>query len=153
MTESIGEQHAGGPASAAKWAGLGLVALVAVGFGAFGLLSRPQSPPPPEIAADPLLTKGREVFLDRCVSCHGPQGRGDGPIAKGLSGPPVGNLTDRTWKHGDAPDQVVAVVERGVTGTAMPGWGGTLGPDAVRAVAAYVYHLAGRDVPEPLRTP
>jgi len=139
--------------AAARWAGLGLIVLVGAAVGAFGLLSGPQSPPPKEIAADPLLVQGREVFLTRCVGCHGPKGRGDGPIARGLAGPPVGNLTDATWKHGDRPEQVAEVIEHGVKGTAMPGWGSTLGPDSVRAVTAYVYHLAGRGVPGALRTP
>jgi cytochrome c oxidase cbb3-type subunit 3 len=78
-------------------------------------------------------------------------GRGDGPIAKGLAGPPVGDLTDKTWKHGDRPEQVVGVVSAGVRDTAMPGWKGTFGPEDIRAVSAYVYHLAGRQVPEALR--
>ena len=44
---------------------------------------------------------GRAIYLDRCKSCHGEGGKGDGPLAKGLSGPPVGDLTDDVWKHGD----------------------------------------------------
>ena len=126
-------------------------ALIAGGVVAFVLLSQHAPPPPPEVAADPLLSAGRAVFLDRCVSCHGASGKGDGPIAKGLAGPPVGDLTDRTWKHGDRPEQVEAVVAEGVKNTAMPGWNRTLGPDKQRAVTAYVYYLAGRDVPSALR--
>jgi cytochrome c oxidase cbb3-type subunit 3 len=136
---------------AARWAILGTLALVVVAFVAFALLRTPASPPPKEIADDPLLVAGRAIYLDRCVSCHGLKGRGDGPIARGLSGPPVGDLTDATWKHGDSPDQVRAVIARGVPNTAMPGWGKTLGEDGVRAAAAYVYYLAGREVPRGLR--
>lgn len=58
-------------------------------------------------------------------------------------------------KNGDASDPVVV---RDASGTAMPGGGETLGPESVRAVTAYVYHLAGyhlagRDVPRALRAP
>jgi hypothetical protein len=35
----------------------------------------------------------------------------------------------------------------------MPSWKSTLGDHGVRAVAAYVFHLAGRPVPAALRTP
>ena len=45
------------------------------------------------------------------------------------------------------------MIEKGVAGSAMPGWASTLGPDGVRAVTAYVYYLGGRDVPSELRTP
>lgn len=128
---------------------LGLAGLVAAGAAAFVVLSR-GTPPPRAIADDPLLVEGRAIYLARCVSCHGESGKGDGPIAKGLSGPPPRDLTDREWKHGDAPERVLAVVRRGVRDTAMPGWEGQVD---VRAVTAYVYWLAGREVPESLRAP
>jgi cytochrome c oxidase cbb3-type subunit 3 len=130
---------------------LGVLGLVALGALAFGLLRRPIGPPPAEIANDPVLVRGREVFLARCVSCHGTSGRGDGPIAKGLSGPPPGDLTDDDWKHGDQPAQVLQIVSQGVKETTMPGWRGTLSEEEVRDVSAYVYYLAGRKVPRELR--
>jgi mono/diheme cytochrome c family protein len=132
---------------------LGMLALVAGGAAALGLLQKRASPPPAAIAADPLLSEGHAVFQARCVSCHGPTGRGDGPIARGLAGPPVGDLTDADWKHGDRPEQVRAVVAAGVRDTAMPGWKETLGDRELRAVTAYVYHLAHRPVPEVFRAP
>ena len=93
---------------------LGMLALIAGGGVALALFRAPADPPPAAIAGDPLLAEGHAVFLARCVSCHGPAGRGDGPIAKGLAGPPVGDLTDADWKHGDRPDQVLEVVVQGV---------------------------------------
>ncbi len=132
---------------------LGMLALLAGAAAAIGVFRRGAGPPPAAIAGDPLLVEGREVYLSRCVSCHGEAGRGDGPIARGLAGPPVGDLSDAVWKHGDRPDQVAAVVARGVRDTAMPGWEGVLRPRQIRAVTAYVYHLAGRPAPEALRKP
>lgn len=87
------------------------------------------------------------------MSCHGPSGKGDGPIATRLSGPPVGDLTDATWKHGDRAEQVLAVISKGVPDAAMPASAGTLGTRELRAASAYVFHLAGRKVPEAYRTP
>ena len=129
-----------------------MAGLLAGGFVAFRLLSHP-TPAPPEVAGDPLLAQGRTIFLGRCATCHGAEGRGDGPIAANLSGPPVGNLTDHDWKHGDRPEQVTAVIARGVPGTRMEGWSHVLDPPEVRAVAAYVYYLAKRPVPDALRKP
>ena len=132
---------------------LGMLALFAGGAVSFSLLRPPASPPPAAIAADPLLVEGRGIFLSRCLSCHGESGRGDGPISKGLAGPPVGDLTDAEWKHGDRPDQVLEVVSQGVRDSAMPPWKTTLNNLELRAATAYVYYLARRPVPEALRTP
>jgi mono/diheme cytochrome c family protein len=132
---------------------LGMLGLLAGAAVALALLRAPVSPPPAAIATDPLLVEGRETYLARCVSCHGESGRGDGPIAKGLAGPPVGDLKAARWKHGDSPELVLAVVAQGVPDTAMPAWKSTLGERAVHAVTAYVYYLAGRPVPHALRAP
>src|SRR5262249_6866821 len=83
-------------------------------------------------------------FLTRCASCHGEGGRGDGPIAKGLAGPPVGDLTDAQWKHGDRPDQGLSVVAQGVPDTALPRWKGYLTESEMRGVTHYLYHPACR---------
>ena len=43
---------------------------------------------------------GRQIYASRCVSCHGRQGRGDGPIARFLDGG-VGDLTPALKRKGD----------------------------------------------------
>jgi cytochrome c oxidase cbb3-type subunit 3 len=130
---------------------LGMVGLMAVGFVAFRMLSKPVGPPPAEVARDPLLLQGRAIYLARCMSCHGSDGRGDGPLAANLIGPPVGDLTDTEWKHGDQPEQVLAVIGQGVPNTRMDGWSRVLDPPELKAVAAYVYYLAKRPVPGAIR--
>ncbi len=130
-----------------------MLALLAGGAIAYNVAKTPQGPPPVEIAKDPLLVQGRQIYQARCLSCHGELGRGDGAIAKNLSGPPVGNFTDATWKHGDKPEQVVGVIARGGQGSAMSAWAGVLDPPEINAVAAYVFYLAGKPVPEVLRKP
>jgi cytochrome c oxidase cbb3-type subunit III len=130
-----------------------MLGLLATGFIAFRLLSKPAGPPPPEVARDSLLAQGRAIYLARCVACHGTDGQGDGPIAAQLIGPPVGNLTDNVWKHGDRPEQVLSVIGQGVPNTRMDGWSRVLDPPEVRAVAAYVYYLAKHPVPEEIRRP
>ena len=130
---------------------LGMLALLAGAVVAYNLAKTPPPPPPAAIARDPILVAGRAVFLARCVSCHGESGRGDGPIARGFTNPPVGDLTDATWKYGDRPEQVLAIVTKGSPTGAMPGWSAAYGGSDLRAVSAYVYYLAGRVVPGALR--
>ncbi|MHB1560971.1 MAG: c-type cytochrome [Isosphaeraceae bacterium] len=127
--------------------------LVLAGLMAYHLLRRPWPPAPPEVARDPLLSQGRAIFLMRCSTCHGFEGRGDGPLSTTIAKPPVANLTDADWKHGDRPEKVLAVIENGVPNTRMDSWRHILGPPETRAVAAYVYYLARRPVPEELRKP
>ena len=109
------------------------------------------APTPAEIAGDPLLVEGHRLYQQRCISCHGPTGKGDGPIAASLQGVSPGNLSDDQWKHGDRPEQVIDVITRGVPGTSMSPWGSEFTADQIRAVTAYTYHLAGRPVPDVLR--
>lgn len=139
--------------SVSRWIFLGMLGLMAAGFVAFHLLKEPVAPPPPEVAQDALLSQGRVIYLARCVACHGPEGRGNGPLAGSLIGPPVGNLTDSEWKHGNRPEQVLAVIDRGIPKSRMDGWGRVLDPPELKAVAAYVYYLAKQPVPEDLRKP
>jgi len=155
-TEDSRSDHpppAGIDTSASRLIFLAMLGLMVVGFVVFRMLSKPVGPPPPEVARDALLLQGRAIYLARCVACHGSDGRGDGPLAGSLIGPPVGNLTDDEWKHGDRPEQVLAVIGQGVPNTRMDGWSRVLDPPELKAVAAYVYYLANRPVPAELRQP
>ena len=75
------------------------------------------------------------------------------PSLAHLMGPPVGNISDGKWKHGDKPREVMAVISKGVDGTRMAGWGTVLESSQLRAVTAYVFYLARQPVPEELRSP
>ena len=116
-------------------------------------LLRRATPPPAAIANDPVLARGFAIYSDRCVSCHGPTGRGDGPIARNLAGPAMRDLKADEWRHGDAPAQVLAVLTNGVKDSAMPGYGGMYDRADLRATAAYLDHITGRPIPAELRGP
>lgn len=47
---------------------------------------------------------GRDTFLRYCASCHGPEGRGDGPLAATLTKPPA-DLTQLAKKNGGRFDE------------------------------------------------
>jgi cytochrome c oxidase cbb3-type subunit 3 len=128
-----------------------MLGLVFIGGMAFAMLRKPAPPPSLEVLNDPLLREGRTIYLARCATCHGTEGRGDGPIAGHLLGPPVGNISDGKWKHGERPEEVYHVIAKGVGGTRMAGWDSALDPPQLRAATAYVFYLAGQKVPQELR--
>ena len=145
------DRPAGIDPAAARWVFLGMLGLILTAASAYFLLRTPPPPPPPEVAGDPLLLEGRSIYLGRCATCHGIEGRGDGPIAGYLLGPPVGNISDGRWKHGGKPEEVLGVISKGVDGTRMAGWGLVLEPSQLRAITAYVFYLARQPVPQVLR--
>ncbi|MDB5352973.1 MAG: cytochrome c, mono- and diheme variant family [Planctomycetota bacterium] len=134
-----------------RWVTYGCLALIAIAALVFMAMMPKASPPPIEIAKDGLLLSGREIYLARCISCHGERGRGDGPLAKGLAGPRPRDFSGEEWKHGEKPEQALSVVSRGVPETSMPGWASVYSPSEIKAATAYVYYLAGKPVPGALR--
>jgi mono/diheme cytochrome c family protein len=46
--------------------------------------------------------KGKDLFVKNCLTCHGPEGKGDGPGALACLPKKVGNLSDsKLWKQPD----------------------------------------------------
>ena len=86
---------------------------------------------------DPAVAaKGKEKYNQLCVSCHGPEGKGN--IAMGAP-----NLTDRTWRYGGSQTTVMESIAKGRQGQ-MPPHEEFLGEAKVHLLAAYVYHLSAQ---------
>ncbi|HHO51173.1 MAG TPA: c-type cytochrome, partial [Deltaproteobacteria bacterium] len=111
-------------------------------------------PPPLEIGDPPPATparvaRGAEVYARfGCASCHGPQGRGDGPAAGGLVDTnkrplAVADLTRRARiKGGASPVELYRTLSTGLEGTPMPSYGQLL-PETDRwALVHYVRSLS-----------
>jgi len=107
-------------------------------------------PPPPEVLNDPLLMKGRSIYFQRCVGCHGVDGSGHGPTASNFS-ERVGDLTDGKWIHGDRPEDVIRVIKVGVPDSRMLPWANVLDDSETKAVAAYCFFLSKLPIPEAFR--
>ena len=75
------------------------------------------NPIPPDDAS---VSAGREIYEAECVSCHGPAGRGDGPLAATLDPPPL-DLVIHVPLHPD--DALFGFVFNGIEGTGMPAFG------------------------------
>jgi cytochrome c oxidase cbb3-type subunit 2 len=77
------------------------------------------------IAAPFRAADARQQFVQRCASCHGTEGRGDGPLAAQLSLKPP-DFLHNNWRHvlPNEPVREVAlarIIKFGVPGTAMAG--------------------------------
>src|SRR6058998_693255 len=93
----------------------------------------------------PSLVRGAAVFREQCVQCHGAAGRGDGPKAHQLEGPPPASLGDRAAMSTVSAVDVYRKLTIGVAGTAMPQFEETLSPEDRWAVASYVATLRADD--------
>ncbi|TAJ10159.1 MAG: cytochrome c [Nitrospirae bacterium] len=107
-----------------------------------------QSAPSPAPAGVP--DQGKPIFEERCASCHGLQGRGDGPQAPFLSPRPASLISAGTSVKTDA--ELFAVINNGKPRTAMPAWKDALNEQERRDVLAYIRTLV-RFHPKPLTPP
>ena len=95
----------------------------------------------PTPSRPPSLARGAAVYREQCAFCHGGTGRGDGPKARSLTGPPPASLTSPEEAGSLSFDDVYRKITIGVAGTAMPEFEQTLTDDDRLAVAAYVLTL------------
>jgi len=86
----------------------------------------------------PSLARGAVVFHERCAACHGESGKGNGPKAKSVKGPPPADLTDPTVMSGTTMLEIFRRVSIGVPGTSMPEFAEDVSEQDRWAVSAYV---------------
>lgn len=83
--------------------------------------------------------KGKSIYQSKCFSCHGPEGKGDGPIGKALK-PPAGDFTSAESKK-KSPEELQKIIESGVPKTSMVAWKKQLSETELQDVLAYVLTL------------
>jgi cytochrome c oxidase cbb3-type subunit II len=112
------------------------------------------------LAGDPLpvtegnLLRGKEVFLDRCVGCHGLKGDGSGPGAPFLSPTPA-DFTDKddACCGGDTgPGDFYYRILRGWPGTAMENFGDRLSVNDIWRVVLFIKTIPNGTL-KPYRNP
>jgi caa(3)-type oxidase subunit IV len=94
----------------------------------------------PWISKPELVARGKELYVLNCASCHGNEGKGDGPAAAALV-PHPRNFTDLAgWKNGRKPTMVFKTLKEGIPGSSMASFA-TLPSDDRWALTHYVVSL------------
>ncbi len=94
--------------------------------------------------AAPSAARGKALFAEYCVTCHGERGDGKGPSAKGLNPAPA-NFTDAGFMRSETPYDFYHVVSLGKGHTAMPAWDGVLSVQERWDVVSYLWTLVPGD--------
>ncbi len=93
-----------------------------------------------EGAIDPndmvMVARGQEVYTTYCLSCHGANLRGDGPLSGSLNPPPTDFDAPHAKVHPNS--DLIYWIQYGIQGTAMPGFRSQLSDQDIRDVIAYI---------------
>jgi mono/diheme cytochrome c family protein len=94
------------------------------------------------------VAEGNQVWTTRCSLCHGPAGKGDGPMAGALN-PKPRDLSDPKWQGSVDDVRLETVILKGGTAvnlSPMMAANSDLEskPDVVRALRAKVRSLSGK---------
>ena len=86
------------------------------------------------LSVDELMAQGKDIYDRSCIACHGAQG--EGGIGNAIAGSPV--------VMGALPEHL-AVVAKGVSGTAMQAFGAQLNDVELAAVLTYQRNAFGNN--------
>lgn len=102
-----------------------------------------------KFARELTLKHGQDVYMKRCVQCHGVSGDGNGPVAASLYPRPRdyrrGIFKFTSTPYGSRPrrEDLIATLNRGIVGTSMPAFN-LLPKKDVESVVDYVLVLSQR---------
>ena len=131
----------------------GLVAAACLAFACSQSESAPAPAPPPAApsaapAGDDVAARAEaeKIFSERCVTCHGANGGGDGPASSGLV-PKPRNFQDAAWQTSVSDEYIEQIVQYGGAAVgkspAMPANPDLMSkPAVVAALRAHVRTLA-----------
>ena len=89
----------------------------------------------PALAAD--LEQGKNLYLSRCMFCHGETGKGDGPAAAGLKPAPTNFTTVEYWKTATT-ETTKGIIAGGIPGSAMLPFKAALSPEQIDDLVVYL---------------
>ncbi len=132
---------------------MALSLIIVAGCGALTLRGPTESSPTAAAlpALDPnQIARGRQIYLQRCASCHGQQAEGapnwQQPNARGNLPPPPHDDSGHTWRHSDA--QLAEIIRNGLRDRfnktpelTMPPFKDQLNDQEIAAVMSYFKSL------------
>jgi mono/diheme cytochrome c family protein len=90
------------------------------------------------------VNRGRAVYEQHCLACHGVGGKGDGPEAASLRTKPANFHRAISMLKSD--EELLRVIEYGVVFSPMHSWQGKLTEGELQDVLAYI-RLLSRELP------
>jgi mono/diheme cytochrome c family protein len=106
----------------------GITAILLLAAAAWAAAAPPKKNPLQPVERSARAMSGRELYLAYCASCHGLEGKGDGPASEAMRMQPT-DLTTLARKHGKFPALRVQRLLGGIEGLPahggkrMPVWG------------------------------
>ena len=70
------------------------------------------------------VARGARIYADNCAACLGADGRGDGPLAKGLAVKPADLTAEHIFEHADG--DLFWWINQGIPEGGMPGFAGAI---------------------------
>lgn len=81
-------------------------------------------------------TQGKNLYENKCLMCHGADGKGDGPASAAFNPKPVDFTNPDFWKRKDIDKFITDTVDNGHG--LMPAF--NFKPDEIRAIIDYLSH-------------
>ena len=99
-----------------------------------------------------LVAKGKQLFTTTCISCHGPEGKGDGVAGAALNPKPRNFHATEGWKNGRKVTEIYKTLQFGIQGSGMAAFDYISPADRIAIISFIRTFMADapKDTPEEL---